>query len=105
VSNPNDFDLVLKDLAENSIGKFRRLQTFDSDAFEQLYAHLELKADKLKSQSTISKQVLSVILDAGNVIAEAENNIGLQTKFSMLLPLLAINESPKDRVPGVPRII
>lgn len=103
--NPNDFDLKLKDLSENSIGKFRKLQDFDSDAFELLYSHLVLKTEQLKSQSVISKQILSVVLDACNAIEESDTSGRLKAKFSMLLPLMAINESPCDRVPGVPRII
>ena len=105
MNNPNDFDLVLKELHEKSIGKFRMQLVFDLDAFETLYTHLENKAELLRSHSTISKQVLSSIIDAESVITEADNNIMLQTKFSTLLALLIINESPKDRIPGVPRII
>jgi hypothetical protein len=59
-----------------------------------------------------SKQILAALRDASQVIrnqaphvAAARENISLANKFEGLLDLMVIGESPRDRTPGVPRVI
>jgi len=109
--SPSDFDLELKDLYERSVGQLMT-DYFDASAFEVLYERLCHKAELIKSEHVVSKQVLHYLLSAQQVIANragylpaAKQNIQLAQKFSLLLGLIAIGESPSDRKPGVPRII
>ena len=104
MSNPNNFDLELKELKEAATDKWLMQQSLDSAAFESLFTYLEQKSELLKDQSTVSKQIVQVILDAFNAL-EAAGNIKQANKFMVLLGLIVRNESASDRKPGVPRII
>jgi len=86
--------------------------SFDLAAFDALYNYLGQKAEALKSEYVISKQVLSCLRNASKAIrnqaphvAAARENLRLADKFEMLLDLMIIGESPRDRQPGVPRIV
>jgi hypothetical protein len=105
MSNPNHFDLELKELAYNSTDKYIMRAVFDQKAFERLYEYLEKKADQLKSESTISKQIVGTILKTANLLESQIKEKELAKKFKDLLELMAISESPGDREPGAPRII
>lgn len=109
--SPSDFDIELKDLYERSVGQ-RMTDYFDYSAFEALYEHLSQKAELIKSEHVVSKQVLHYLLSAQQVIESraeylpaAKQNIQLAKKFAMLLGLIAIGEGSNDRKPGVPRVI
>lgn len=104
MSNPNHFDLELKELAYNSTDKYLMQTVFDRTAFERLYEYLKNKADQLKSESSISKQIIGTILNAANLLESEIKEKELSNRFKDLLELMAISESPSDREPGVPRI-
>jgi len=60
----------------------------------------------------ISKQILGTLRDAAKAIrnqaphvSAARENLDLADKFELLLDLMIIGESPRDRAPGVPRVI
>ena len=105
MSNPNHFDVELKELAHNSTDKYLTQTVFDRNAFEKLLAYLEIKSDQLKSESTISKQIVGTILNAANLLESQVKEKELAERFRDLLELMAISESPSDRKPGAPRII
>jgi hypothetical protein len=86
-------------------------EVFDAVAFEELKGHLCEKSKDVKQEHVVSKQVLSAILDAANVIesraeymAEVREHKSLVNDFYMLLGLMAIGEAWSDRAPGMPRI-
>lgn len=104
MSNPNNYDLKLRELREASTGKWLMQQSLDAHAFNELLAYLEKKSELLKDQSTISKQIVQTIMDASSALESAgENN--LANKFMVLLGVIVRNETASDRKPGVPRII
>lgn len=81
-------------------------------AFAGLYDHLALKAEEIKGEHVVSKQVLRCLLSIEGAIRSraqyvpaVREDIPLITKFAMLLELIAIGESPADRVTGQPRTI
>ncbi|WP_144394613.1 hypothetical protein [Pleionea sediminis] len=104
MSNQNNFDLELKELKEATTDKWLMQQSLDLAAFESLYTYLEQKSELLKDQSTVSKQLVQVILDAFNAL-ESAGNIQQANKFMVLLGLIVRNEAASDRKSGVPRII
>lgn len=104
MSNLNNYDLELQEFREASTDKWLMQQSLDTDAFNNLLTYLEQKSELLKDQSTISKQVVQVILDASSVL-ESAGDIGLANKFMVLLGLISRNEAASDRKPGVPRIV
>ena len=112
MSSVNDHDIHLKELYENSVGKLLMSEFFDKAAFDTLYQHLESKAELLKKEYIVSKQIISVILNASSIIRStsrhvkgSKQNIALADKFENLLELICKNETPSDRQPNVPRII
>lgn len=104
MSNPNNYDLKLQELREASIDKWLMQQSLDSNAFNDLLTYLEKKSELLKEQSTISKQIVQIIMDASNSLESAGKN-GLAHKFMVLLGLIVRNEAENERKSGVPRII
>ena len=109
--SPNDFDIKLKDLYERSVGQLMA-DHFDISAFEVFYRYLCQKAEFIKSEHVVSKQVLQYLLSAQQTIESkaeylpaAKQNIQLASNFAMLLGLIAIGESSNDRRPGMPRVI
>jgi|GEM_PF-1912633 len=108
----NDYDLTLKELARSSTMRLLASESFDLPAFTALYDYLSDKAEALKSEYVISKQILDTLRNASKSIrnqapyvAAAQENISLADKFEMLLDLMITDESPRDRLPGVPRIV
>ncbi|MBB1519896.1 hypothetical protein [Aquipseudomonas guryensis] len=109
--SPSDFDVELKDLYERSVGQLMT-DYFDASAFDAFHEYLCQKADLIKSEHVVSKQVLHYLLSAQQVIESraeylpaAKQNIQLAEEFAMLLGLIAIGEGRNDRAPGVPRAI
>jgi len=85
---------------------------FDPSAFDQLYERIAAKADLIKTEHVVSKQVLNCLVSVEGAIRSraeyvpaAREGLPLIDRFTMLLHLIAIGESPADRVPGQPRII
>jgi hypothetical protein len=86
-------------------------EVFDAGAFEELKGHLCEKSKDVKQEHVVSKQVLSALLDAANVIEsraeympEVRQHQSLVSDFYILLGLIAIGEAWSDRAPGVPRV-
>jgi hypothetical protein len=104
MSNPNNYDLKLQELKEASTDKWLMQQSLDSNAFNSLLGHLQKKSELLKEQSTISKQIVQIILDASNAL-ESAGEKELANKFMVLLGLIVRDEAASDRQPGMPRIM
>ncbi len=109
---PSDHDLELEDLDRRATGRLLAADTFDASAFRSLIDYLSGKAEDIKGENVISKQVLgslrtaaSAIRSRSDYLQQVRENLGLADEFEMLLDLMIISESPQDRVPGVPRII
>ena len=106
----SDFDLELQELQRRSVHRLLAADTFDESAFIELKRYLCAKAELIKEEHVVSKQVLSVLLEAASAIesraeyvASARAHVGMANEFHMLLGLIAIGEGCNDRVPGVPR--
>ncbi|HEX5263208.1 MAG TPA: hypothetical protein VFW13_06765, partial [Phenylobacterium sp.] len=74
--------------------------------------YLNKKAETLREQHVLSKQVLACLRDASaSILSRAEylpaarDNKTMAGKFDMLLDLMIRGETLTDRQPGVPRII
>ena len=109
---PSDYDLELEDLDRRSTDRLLAAEVFDGAAFAALNDYLSRKAEAIKVEHVISKQVLGSLRNAASAIRnlaphvpQARENLALADEFEMLLDLMIIGESPQDRVPGVPRII
>ncbi len=107
----SDFDLELQELHQKSVHRLIAAETFDAEAFNQLKRYLCEKSSSIKHEHVVSKQVVSVILDAARIIeSRAEympavrEQLALANDFHMLLGLIAIGEAWSDRTPGVPRV-
>ncbi|MFC5343848.1 hypothetical protein ACETK8_20295 (plasmid) [Brevundimonas staleyi] len=108
----NDYDLALEELTRASTMRLLASESFDLPSFAALYDHLGQKAEALKSEHVISKQILDALRNAAKAIRNqapyvtgARENIALADKFEVLLDLMIIGEGPRDRAPGVPRIV
>jgi hypothetical protein len=107
----SDFDLQLEQLYEDSVGRLLN-DHFDASKFEAFRQYLCQKAELIKAEHVVSKQVIHYLLSAqGAIESRAEylpvvrNNIQLAHTFAYLLNLIAIGEGCNDRKAGVPRII
>jgi hypothetical protein len=108
----SDFDLHLVELQNKSVGRLMSAEVFDAVAFAELKTYLCEKAELIKDEHVVSKQVIACLLEAASVIEsrsayieEARRNIKMSADFYYLLSLIAIGEGCNDRRPGVPRII
>lgn len=108
----SDFDLHLVELQKKSVGRLISAEVFDKEAFETFKAYLCEKAELIKQEHVISKQVVACLLEAIAVIdsraqsiASVRENAHLGAELYMLLGLMAIGEGCNDRKPGVPRIV
>ncbi|WP_459204627.1 hypothetical protein [Ralstonia pseudosolanacearum] len=103
----------LAELYEASIGRFRKVEIFDASAFQALYDYVALKAESMKDEYVVSKQVLRCVLDARQAVLEntqhvlvaGERSAAMADRFLNLLGMIALGEAPSDRRPRVPRII
>lgn len=109
---PNDYDPELHELARRSTFRLLAAEVFDRAAFEALKQRVCAKADALKGEYVISKQLLGCLRGAAKAIRNqapyvpaAQESAALADEFEMVLDLLIAGENPSDRVPGVPRII
>jgi hypothetical protein len=107
-----DHDLNLDDLAQKATFRLLSSESFDPAAFAALYDYLCAKAENVRAEHVISKQVLGCLRNASSAIRNqaphvpgARENLPLADKFDMLLDLMIIGEAPRDRTPGVPRVI
>ena len=110
--SPSDFDLELQELHRKSVGRLLTAETFDRSAFEALKAYLCEKAEHIKSEHVISKQVLDCLLSAWRAIEsraeympDARKSVAMAAEFFMLLDLMVGGEGCNDRKAGVPRVL
>lgn len=110
--NSSDFDPHLQELGERSIHRLLAADVFDRDAFDALKAYLCEKAEMIKGEHVVSKQVIQCLLSATEAIEsraeyvpEARASRFMASEFEMLLGLIAIGEGCNDRKPSVPRIL
>ena len=108
----NHHDLELEELVRRATDRLLMEEVMDVEAFELLYDHIAAKAQKLRNQSALSKQILGSIRGAAESIrsrseylAEVRKHRDLAGKFDMLLDLLIASEDPAEKLAGQPRII
>lgn len=109
----SNYDNQLAELYEASIGRLRKVEIFDAPAFQALYDYLAVKAEWIQKEHVISKQVVCCLLDARKAVLEnsehvlvvGERSTAMAERFLVLLNVIAFGETPRDRRPGVPRII
>jgi hypothetical protein len=108
----SDFDIHLQELHDHAVGRFLATDLFDKPAFDALKTYLCDKAELIKAEHVVSKQVVNCLLSASSAIEsrseyipEVRQNLATASDFSMLLGLIAIGEGCNDRRPGVPRIL
>ena len=109
---PSDHDLELEELDERATSRLLAADTFDASAFRSLIDYLSEKAEAIKGEHVVSKQVLGSLRTAASAIRsraayvqQAKDNLALADECEMLLDLMIVGESPRDRVPGVARIV
>lgn len=108
----SDFDMELQELQERSVGRLLMADVFDKPAFDALLNCLCRKAEIIKMEHVVSKQVLSCLLSASGAIEsraeydeEVRRHAPLANEFSTLLELIALGEDCSDRNRGVPRVL
>ena len=101
------FATELQTLRERAIDRRLCADVFDGDAFDTLAQYLNRKADALRSEYVIPKQVLACLRDASSAIRsraeylpEVRTHVEMANRFDMLLNLILIGETMEDRVPG-----
>lgn len=108
----NNFDLELDELQRRATGRLLTAETFDLDAFRALRAHICRKAEQLRDEFVISKQLLSCLRGASGAIRNqapyvtaARDHLSVADDFELLLDLIIAGEGCEDRRPGIPRIV
>jgi len=108
----NHFDPVLDELRRRAVDRLLAVEVFDEAAFNALEDHLWKKAEGLRHEYTISKQVLSCLRSAAGAIwSRSEHDPAVRkhlhraNDFEALLDRLIAGEVRSDRRPGVPRIV
>ncbi|MCV9942710.1 MULTISPECIES: hypothetical protein [unclassified Rhizobium] len=107
----NHFDPILEELKERSVDRLMKADTFDASAFEALKDHLWRKAEGLKHESSISKQVLfslrsavATIRSRAEYLPSVREQLHWANDFELILDRLIVGETLDERQPGVPRI-
>lgn len=108
----NHFDFELDELQRRSTGRLLAAETFDRAAFQALREHICRKAEQLRGESVVSKQLLACLRGASEAIrnqashvAAAGEHLALADEFDLLLDVIIAGEGCGDRQPGVPRIL
>ncbi|MGZ2748296.1 hypothetical protein [Burkholderia stagnalis] len=108
----NDFDTRLDELADRSVGKLLKADSFDPSAFDALGDYLWQKAEGLQHEQCVSKQILRTLRSAvASVRSRAEylpavrDQLHLADEFDVMLDRLIAGETRAVRIPGVPRVI
>ncbi|KQV95565.1 hypothetical protein [Pelomonas sp. Root1237] len=106
----SDFDSNLQELHRKSVGRLLAADAYDDDAFAALKTYLCEKAELIKVEHVISKQVLDALLSAAKAIESraeyvpaTQKGLSRAAEFYMLLDLMVIGEGCNDRPTGVPR--
>ncbi|WP_145997188.1 MULTISPECIES: hypothetical protein [Ralstonia] len=71
----SNYDDRLAELYEASVGRLRKVEIVDASAFQALYDYVALKADSMRSEHVVSKQVLRCILDARQAVLESTEHV------------------------------
>jgi hypothetical protein len=110
--NANDFDLELQELERLSTVKLLALDRLDPLAFVSLKQYLCGKAELLRKEYVVSKQILGAIRGAASAIRNhveftpnESEHLSLANEFEMLLDLMIRGEGCSDRQSGVPRVL
>jgi hypothetical protein len=108
----NHFDPAPAELKERSVDRLLIADTFDASAFETFKDHLWQKAENLKHESSISKQILlslrsaiSAIRSRAEYLPNVREQLHWANDFELLLDGLIAGETRQERQPGVPRIV
>ena len=64
----SDYDLELQELHRKSVERLLGAEVFDKQAFDALRAYLCEKAEHIKAEHVVSKQVLDCLLSAWRTI-------------------------------------
>jgi hypothetical protein len=110
--NVNDYDLELEELHRRATMRLLASESFDPAAFKALREHICRKAEDLRGEYVISKQILKCLREPSGVIRNqaehvpaAREQLSVADDFEILLDLLIAGEGCADRQPGVPRIL
>lgn len=108
----SDYDPELEELNRRSTDRLLCAEVFDSAAFAALKDYLCRKAEAVKAEHVISKQLLGCLRGAAEAIrsraayvAGAKENLALAAEFDMILDLMLRGEGCGDRSPDQPRIL
>lgn len=108
----NDFDVVLQELIDRSVGRLMQADTFDVSAFLALKMHFWQKAPEMRDEYCISKQVLHGLrLASQSIRSRAEYLPAVRAElhwadeFDGMLDRLIAGEIEHDRQAGVPRVL
>ncbi|WP_152545554.1 hypothetical protein [Ralstonia pickettii] len=93
----SNYDNRLAELYEASVGRLRKIEIFEASAFQALYDYVALKADSMRNEYVVSKQVLRCVLDARQAVLEStehvvvmgERNAAMADRFLTLLGVIA----------------
>ena len=106
------YDQSLAELAECSVGRLLMAEVFDEKAFVDLEKYLWKKAEGMKDEHVISKQVLKLLLSASSAvrsraeyIPEVAAHLQWADRFEMMLHQFVDGETVQHRRPGVPRVL
>ena len=112
MGSPSDFDLELEELRRRSVDRLMTAEVFDMNAFEALRVHICKKAEEIKQEHVVSKQLMAVLRSVpkaveakADYLAEAKQHIALAASFDLLLDQIVSGEVCSERVPGRPRVI
>jgi len=108
----NHFDIELDELTYRSVGQLITAERFDAAAFDALEDYIWMKAERLRSDFVLSKQLLKTLRSAAQAIrnraeslSAARQQLHRADDFDRLLDRLTAGEVRNDRTPGVPRIV
>lgn len=108
----SDYDLELEEAERRAVGRLLTSDVFDGPAFENLYQLLCRKAETLKQEHVVSKQLLHCLLSAEQAIRSraeyiptVKAQLNWAERFSLLLHHIAIGEGCNDRSSGAPRVV
>jgi hypothetical protein len=112
MTDVHSFDVRLKELGEKATDRLLMAEVFDESAFSELYVYCLELAEKLADEYVVSKQFLAVLIGTSQAIRsraeylpKVRPHLKVANDFDSLLAIVAAGESPRDRRPGVPRIL
>ena len=108
----NNFDPILEELTDRSVGRLLLADSYDAGAFDALTDHIWQKAEKLQSEPTIAKQLLRSLRSAiqaiqsrAEYLPEVRAQLHRASEYDAMLDRLIAGETRSDRSPGVPRVL